>query len=30
MSTREDEFREQLRATFKIEAEEHLQAIGEG
>ncbi|MBI2295187.1 MAG: response regulator [Betaproteobacteria bacterium] len=30
MSTREDEFREQLRATFKVEAEEHLQAIGAG
>ena len=30
MSTREDEFRNQLRATFKVEAEEHLQAIGAG
>jgi two-component system chemotaxis sensor kinase CheA len=30
MSTKEDEFLEQLRATFKIEAEEHLQAIAAG
>ena len=30
MSTQEDEFHKQLRAIFKIEAEEHLQAIGAG
>jgi two-component system, chemotaxis family, sensor kinase CheA len=30
MSTKEDEFLEQLRATFKVEAEEHLQAITTG
>ena len=30
MSTQEDEFHKRLRATFKIEAEEHLQAIGAG
>jgi len=30
MSTQEDEFQKQLRATFKIEAAEHLQAIGTG
>jgi len=30
MSTQEDEFHKQLRATFKVEAEEHLQAIGAG
>ena len=30
MSTQEDEFHKQLRATFKVEAEEHLQAIGTG
>jgi chemotaxis protein histidine kinase CheA len=30
MTTREDEFRERLRATFKVEAMEHLQTIGSG
>ena len=30
MSTKEDEFLKQLRATFKVEAEEHLQAIASG
>ena len=28
MSTREDEFREQLRATFRVEAGEHVRVIG--
>jgi two-component system chemotaxis sensor kinase CheA len=30
MSTREDEFLKSLRATFKVEADEHLQAIAAG
>jgi two-component system chemotaxis sensor kinase CheA len=30
MSNQEDRFLEELRATFKVEAEEHLQAIGAG
>jgi two-component system chemotaxis sensor kinase CheA len=30
MSTKEDEFLQQLRATFKVEAAEHLQAIAAG
>lgn len=30
MVTRDEQFREQLRATFRIEAEEHLLAIGAG
>ncbi|WP_332777347.1 hybrid sensor histidine kinase/response regulator [Polaromonas sp.] len=30
MSTKEDKFLQQLRATFKVEAEEHLQAIAAG
>ena len=30
MSTKEDKFLQQLRATFKVEAEEHVQAIAAG
>lgn len=30
MTTKDDEFLRQLRATFKVEADEHLQAIGAG
>ena len=30
MSTKEDEFLQQLRATFKVEAAEHVQAIAAG
>src|SRR6266478_4296510 len=30
MSTKEDEFLESLRATFKVEADEHLQVIAAG
>ena len=30
MSTKEDEFLKSLRATFKVEAGEHLQAIAAG
>ena len=30
MATKEEEFLKRLRATFKIEAEEHLQAIATG
>ena len=30
MSSKEDEFLKELRATFKLEAEEHLQVIAAG